>query len=108
MGKELMSGVTNEVPRIEPYGDAVVTVESSLKLFQLLRLLADLGTHPTDRIDYRVAAKIDFAGLIPTQRVEQTGEIDLSGAARREARGPHSLQALGRGGWVSDAATAPG
>ncbi len=80
LGKQVMEGVSNEIPTIEPYGEAQVTVTASLKLFQLLRLFASLGQEPTDAIDYKVSAKIDFAGLIPTQRVEQTGEIDLSGA----------------------------
>ena len=82
LGKELMEGVSNEIPRIEPYGEGEVKVVASLKLFQLLRLFASLGQEPTESIEYKVSAKIDFAGLIPTQRVEETGGIDFSGAAR--------------------------
>ncbi len=82
LGKELINGVTNEIPKIEPYGEAPVTVQASLKLLQLLRLFAGLGMEPTESLDYRFSAKIDFAGFIPTQRVEQTGVIDLSGGTR--------------------------
>ncbi len=78
LGKEVVSGVTNEVPNIEGYSEEVVTLQANLKLFQLLRLLAELGQTPTDEMTYRFAAKIDFRGMVPTQRVEQTGQITLN------------------------------
>lgn len=77
MDKELISGVTNDVPVIEGYSEEVVTLEAGLQLFQLLRLLAGLGRTPTDSLEYRFAAKIDFNGFVPTQRIEETGEITL-------------------------------
>lgn len=77
MGKEVVSGVTNEVPTIDGYSEEVVTLQASLKLFQLLRLFAELGQTPAEELTYRFAAKIDFRGLVPTQRVEETGQITL-------------------------------
>lgn len=76
-GTEVISGVTNDVPVIEGYSEGVVTLEANLQLFQLLRLLASLGQADTDELTYRFAAKIDFKGLVPTQRVEETGQISL-------------------------------
>lgn len=77
LDKELISGVTNEVPVIEGYTEEVVTLEAGLQLFQLVRLLAGLGQKPTDSLDYRFSAKIDFNGFVPTQRIEETGSITL-------------------------------
>lgn len=77
MDKELISGVTNEVPVIEPYSEEVVTLEAGVHMFQLLRLLTGLGKSSADSLDYRFAAKIDFRGFIPTQRVEETGSLSL-------------------------------
>lgn len=77
LGQELITGVTNEVPLIEGYSEEVVTIEASLQLFQLLRLLAGLGRTETEALDYRFSAKIDFNGFIPTQRIEETGQISL-------------------------------
>jgi LEA14-like dessication related protein len=77
LDRELVSGVTNEVPLIEGYTEEVVTLDATLQLFQLLRLLAGLGRTPSDVLDYRFSAKIDFNGFIPTQRIEETGEIKL-------------------------------
>ena len=96
LGSELLNGVSRDVPRIEGYTSEVVTLESSLSLFQLLRLLASLGLEPHDEIDYKLSAKIDFNGLIPTQRVQETGVFDLSkavgGAPPRGAGGLSSPQ----------------
>ncbi|MBE9537807.1 MAG: LEA type 2 family protein [Proteobacteria bacterium] len=77
LGKEVISGVTNDVPTIEGYSEEVVTLEAGLQLFQLLRLLSGLGRTQADALDYRFSAKIDFNGFVPTQRIEETGEITL-------------------------------
>ena len=77
LGKELITGVTNEVPRIEAYSEQTVELEAGVRLFELLRLLAGLGLEPTEQLDYRFEAKLDFAGFLPTQRVEETGVISL-------------------------------
>ena len=77
LDRELISGVTNEVPVIEPYSEEVVTLEAGPQLFELVRLFASLGREPTEQLDYRFAAKVDFNGFLPTQRVEDTGTIQL-------------------------------
>ena len=78
LDKELIAGVTNDVPPIEAYGEGVVTLEAGLQLFELMRLFVVLGQEPTDTLEYKFAAKIDFAGLMPTQRIEDTGEFTLN------------------------------
>lgn len=76
-GKELISGVSNDVPELGPYSEEVVTLEAGLQLFQLLRLLTSLGKDTGDSLDYRFTAKIDFNGFVPTQRIEETGSFTL-------------------------------
>ena len=77
MGKELVTGVTNQVPKIEPYSEQQVELEAGVRLFELVRLLAGLGMEPTDELEYQFEAKIDFHGWMPTQRVDETGVISL-------------------------------
>ena len=77
LGREVMSGVTNDVPVIEGYSEGVVSLEASIQLLQVLRLLARLGQAESDALDYRFTAKIDFSGLGPTQRIEETGQVNL-------------------------------
>jgi LEA14-like dessication related protein len=78
LDKEVISGVTNEVPRIEGYSEGVVTLDANLQLFEVLRLLASVGTNGRQELAYRFSAKIDFSGFVPTQRIEETGEITLN------------------------------
>jgi LEA14-like dessication related protein len=77
-GQEVFTGVSSDVPVIPGYGEAVVSLEASLKLFQVLRLVASLGQTQADDLTYRFTAKIDFKGLVPTQRVEEVGQISLN------------------------------
>jgi LEA14-like dessication related protein len=77
LDKELITGVANDVPQIEGYGEGVVTLEAGLQLLELLRLMASLGTAGSEPLAYRFSAKIDFNGLMPTQRIEESGEITL-------------------------------
>ncbi len=80
LDRELIAGVTNEVPLIEGYSEEVVTLEAGLQLFELLRFLAALGqtASTSGPLEYKFSAKIDFRGLVPTQRVEDSGEISLN------------------------------
>ncbi len=77
MGKEVVTGVSKDIPVIDGYSEGIVSLEASLKLLQLLRLLGSLGQAEADELTYRFTAKIDFKGLIPTQRVEEEGLISL-------------------------------
>lgn len=76
-GREVLTGVSKDIPVIEGYSEGIVTLDASLKLFQMLRLLASLGQSEADKLTYRFAAKIDFKGLVPTQRLEEEGELSL-------------------------------
>ncbi len=77
LGKELVSGVTSDVPVIEAYSEEVVTLEAGINMFQFVRLIASLGQNKTDALEYRFLAKIDFNGFLPTQRIEESGVLDL-------------------------------
>lgn len=78
LDEELISGVTNDVPEIAGYTEEVVTLEASLQVFQLVRLLTKLGRTSAEPLQYKFTAKIDFRGLVPTQRIEETGELALN------------------------------
>ena len=77
LGREIITGVTNDVPLIEGYSEEVVTLEAGIQLFELLRMFTSLGANADEPLEYKFSAKIDFKGLIPTQRVEDSGVINL-------------------------------
>ena len=78
VGRELIAGVANDVPPIAGYGEGIVTLDAGLQLLELLRLMAGVGTDRSEPLVYRFSAKIDFNGFIPTQRLEDSGEITLN------------------------------
>ncbi len=78
LGKELIAGVAKDVAPIEGYSEGTITLEAGLQLLEILRLMASLGGAGTEPLEYRFSAKIDFNGIIPTQRIEETGEIKLN------------------------------
>lgn len=81
LGRELVSGVSNQVPRIEAYTEEQVVIDAGVNLLELLRLLGNLGQSRGDALGYRFTAKIDFRGLLPTQYVEDSGNIALGQAS---------------------------
>ncbi len=78
LGRELVSGVSNQVPRIEGYTEEQVIIDAGVNLLELLRLLGNLGRSRGDTLDYKFTAKIDFRGILPTQYVEDSGSIALN------------------------------
>ncbi|CAA0119705.1 Uncharacterised protein [Halioglobus japonicus] len=78
LGKELITGVANDIAPIEGYGEGVVSLEAGLQLLELLHLMASLGSAGSEPLAYRFSAKIDFNGFVPTQRIEESGEIKLN------------------------------
>lgn len=77
LGAELISGVSRDVPRIEGYSEEMVTLEAGVNLLQMLRLVGSLDKLNKNSVDYRFSAKIDFNGLVPTQRIEESGQFSL-------------------------------
>ncbi|NQX88391.1 MAG: LEA type 2 family protein [Halioglobus sp.] len=78
MDKELIVGVANDIAPIEGYGEGEVTLDAGLQLFEFVRLFTGLGDAGSKPLTYRFKAKIDFHGLMPTQRIEDVGEITLN------------------------------
>lgn len=75
--RELITGVANNIPRIAGYGEGEITMHAGLQLLELVKLLASLGTTASAPLTYQLSAKIDFRGLVPTQRIQESGEIRL-------------------------------
>lgn len=77
LDRELITGVSNDISPIAGYSEGVVTLDAQLQLMELVQLMTSLGSAGSRPLAYRFTAKIDFNGFIPTQRIEETGEIKL-------------------------------
>ena len=75
-GTEVVSGVANDIPRIEPYGEADFTVSAVVSLLGGINLVRQL-VNSGDRIDYEFNARLDVGGFRPRINIKEAGEIRL-------------------------------
>lgn len=76
-GRELMTGVGNDLPVIEGYGEGDFTLMATVHLFQSIQLLSDLMSTPRDSLTYHLTAKLDVGRFQPAIRIEDSGEVAL-------------------------------
>jgi len=80
-GHDVVKGVGNDLPVIEGYGEADLTLTASASLFAGMGLIRDLMSRPNDNISYEFEAKLDPGPLSPSIRIKDEGEISLNPAA---------------------------
>ena len=78
-GHKIMTGVSNELPRIEAYGEGDVVLKASVDFFSSIGFFTDLiRTQGKDKISYSLNAKLDAGTLHPLIRVTRKGRISLT------------------------------
>lgn len=82
-GHELIKGVGNQLPVIEAYGEGSFTLTATPNLLAGIRLVTDLMSSTTDRIKYRLEAKLDVGLIQPAIRISDSGEISLRPSGSR-------------------------
>ncbi len=82
-GTRILSGATADLPVVPAYGSADFTVDLSPDLLGSARLLTDLMARQRDRLDYSFNARLDVGGWMPDIRLQQTGQLSLSGGVRQ-------------------------
>jgi len=81
-GHKILTGVANDLPTIDGYGEGDVTLIATTSLLSSMRFLADLMNAQGDTVTYELSAKLDLGGLRPNVHVGEKGEISLSGQTR--------------------------
>jgi len=76
-GHEIITGVGNELPVIEAYGEGEFKLTASANLFAGIRLLTDLMSSGNDSFKYSFEAKLDIGTFRPAIRVKDSGKIAL-------------------------------
>ncbi len=78
-GHKIMTGVSNQLPVIEPYGEGDVLLTASIDLFNSIGFFTDLIlTQKKEKISYSLNAKLDAGSLHPLIRVTKKGYISLT------------------------------
>jgi LEA14-like dessication related protein len=78
-GFKILTGVANDLPIVEAYGQGDITLVATANLISSIRLLSDLLNQSRDAITYDLDAKLDLGGILPALHVNESGEIDLAG-----------------------------
>ena len=78
-GYKILTGVANDLPIIDGYGEGDVTLIAATSLLSSIRLFADLMNAQRDTVSYSLEAKLDLGGFRPNIHVNEKGEINLSG-----------------------------
>ncbi|WP_372882619.1 LEA type 2 family protein [Psychromonas sp.] len=63
--QRILSGVSNQIPKLTAYSETPVDIQTTVNLFDLLKLLTHLSQHNGDDIKYRLNTRIDPKGFIP-------------------------------------------
>ena len=81
-GYKILTGVANDLPTIDGYGEGDVTLIATTILLSSIRFFTDLMNAQRDIIAYELNAKLDLGGLRPNIHVGEKGEISLSEQTR--------------------------
>ncbi len=77
-GHQLMTGVSNQLPTIAPYGEGDVILNATVDLFNGVLFLKDLvGNQQRKQITYTLKAKLDAGTLHPFIRVTKKGKLSF-------------------------------
>ncbi len=81
-GHKVLTGVANQLPVIDAYGEGDVSLNASANLLGSFRLLADLMQQQRQGLKYQLNVKLDVGSFMPAIYVEEKGEIVLTGLGR--------------------------
>jgi LEA14-like dessication related protein len=72
-GNKVMSGVANDLPTIEPYGETEVTLNATTDLLGGFQLITGLMNENKEHIEYEFNAKLDVGIFKPRIEVSKKG-----------------------------------
>lgn len=81
-GHKILTGVSNNLPTIEAYGEGDVLLLASADLLNSIGLFATLLQSPQETFDYMLDAKLDIGSFRPRIHVVKEGQVSLQGADR--------------------------
>jgi LEA14-like dessication related protein len=77
-GHNILTGVSNKLPRIEAYGEGDVVLHASVDFFNSIGFFTDLAQNQKpDEFSFSLNVKLDVGALHPIIRVSKKGKIPL-------------------------------
>ena len=84
-GHKVITGVANDLPTIEAYGEGEVMLIATADLLNSIGLLATLLKSQQEKFDYELDAKLDIGRFLPRIHVVEKGEIPLQGLRGKDS-----------------------
>jgi LEA14-like dessication related protein len=81
-GHRILTGVANDLPVIDGYGEGDILLNATADLFNSISLITGILKERRDSIAYELEAKLDVGGFRPDIHVEKRGELTLPHAER--------------------------
>ena len=78
-GFKILTGVANDLPTVEAYGQEDITLVAAANLISSIRLLSDLIKQRRGAVTYDLDAKLDLGGILPALHINESGDIDFAG-----------------------------
>ena len=75
--RELITGVSSDLPVIDAYGQGDVVLTATPNLFAGIRFITDLMNQSSGDVSYELEARLDVGRLFPDIRVTDRGSISL-------------------------------
>ena len=76
-GYDILAGVANDLPTVEPYGEADIVLHANVDVIRGFRLINSLMQEPRKLFRYSFAAKLDVEGFLSNIVVKEEGEFNL-------------------------------
>ena len=73
--RKVVNGVASDLPRIEAYGEAEVSLNARADLFGALDVFTRMMNNPGTPVDYAFEAEIDIGALYSMVEVSRTGSF---------------------------------
>ncbi len=84
-GHKIMTGVSNKLPHIEPYGEGVVVLNASVSLFRSIAFFTDLIRDKNkEHVSYTLNAKLDAGTFHPLIRLSKKGTLSFNPEEQKE------------------------
>lgn len=84
-GHKVITGVANDMPTIEAYGEGEVVLIATADLLNSIGLFATLLKSQQKKFDYELDAKLDIGRFQPRIHVVEKGEIPLQGLTGQDS-----------------------
>lgn len=81
-GHRILTGVANQLPIIEAYGEGDILLQAQPDLFSTLSLFTDLLNQPREKFAFTLDAYLDVGRFWPKIKVSKTGAVSLTGRTK--------------------------